>query len=551
MGIMRFFQSVFTIVLMSITLSGLGQNAVLTQGDSLKSYPVLFKGDTILHLQYGMGDMSGVERATITQTRLSEILTFEGFSSDSFTVKPSNAGFVIGYLTKPLLTITDEDAKNQNVTAEALAITIKNRFKTSSEKKETWKTVKRILLGLLWSAITIGVLVFLIKLINRLFPRLYLKIRGIKESKIKSIKIQNIEIISATRIYIIILWAAQALRWFVFGVLFYFFIPAILGYFPETQHLAGKLIGYVITPLKSVFLSFFGFLPNLFYIAVICAISFYIIKGIRFIFNEIGKGNLTLPGFYEDWATPTFNIVRVVVIIFTAIVIFPYLPGSDSPVFRGISVFVGLLISFGSGSAIANAFSGIVLTYMRPFKVGDRVKIADAVGDVREKTLLVTRLRTIKNVDISIPNILVLGSHIINFSSAIGKEGVIAHTTITIGYDVPWRQVHELMISCAADCEFLEKEPKPFVLQTSLDDFYVSYELNATTHSPQKMSVIHSMMHQSIQDKFNEAGVEILSPHYGAHRDGNQMAVPSEYLPPQYSAPSFRLFNQQPAKKSE
>jgi small-conductance mechanosensitive channel len=203
---------------------------------------------------------------------------------------------------------------------------------------------------------------------------------------------------------------------------------------------------------------------------------------------------------------------------------------------------VALLFSLGSTSIVANIVAGVILTYMRPFKVGDRVKIADTTGDIVEKTILVTRIQTIKNVLITIPNAMVLGSHIINYSSSAGSsEPLILHTAVTIGYDAPWRKVHELLIAAAQATEHVLAEPKPYVLQLSLDDFYVRYELNAYTDSPRTMARIYSDLHQNIQDMFNEAGVEIMSPHYKAIRDGNQTAIPEESLPGSYVAPSFRV----------
>jgi len=283
-------------------------------------------------------------------------------------------------------------------------------------------------------------------------------------------------------------------------------------------------------------------MPNLFFIIVLIFVFNYIIKFVKFIFLEIDKGNLELPGFHKEWAIPTFKIARFLILVLATIIIFPYLPGSDSPFFQGISVFLGILFSLGSSSAVGNIVSGVVITYMRPFKIGDRVKIADTTGDIVEKTLLVTRIRTIKNVDITIPNAMVLGSHIINFSSSANDKGLILHTTVTIGYDVPWNKVHGLLISAANETEYILKDPKPFVLQTSLDDFYVSYELNAYTNEPGKMAGIYSQLHSKIQDKFNEAGVEIMSPHYGAMRDGNQTTIPENYLPKTYEPPAFKIF---------
>jgi small-conductance mechanosensitive channel len=215
------------------------------------------------------------------------------------------------------------------------------------------------------------------------------------------------------------------------------------------------------------------------------------------------------------------------VIAFSLVVIYPYIPGSNSPAFQGVSVFLGVLVSLGSSSAMANILAGVVLTYMRSFKMGDRVQISDTIGDVIEKNLLVTRLRTVKNVEISIPNSLVLNNQLVNYSTSASTEGLILHTEITIGYNAPWRQVHELLLSAAAKTQDIIETPKPFVLQKSLDDSYVTYEINCFTRHANNMTNIYSELHQNIQDLFNSAGVEIMSPSYKALRDGNASTIPT------------------------
>lgn len=223
------------------------------------------------------------------------------------------------------------------------------------------------------------------------------------------------------------------------------------------------------------------------------------------------------------------------------VVIFPYLPGSDSPIFQGVSVFLGVLFTFGSSGSLSNVVAGLVLTYMRLFKIGDRVKIGDVIGDVIEKSLLVTRIRTIKNEIISIPNSTVMSSHTINYSSDTVDKGLIMHTTVTIGYDVPWKEIHQALLNAADRTDLLLKEPKPFVLQTSLDDFYVSYQINAYTKEANKQTNIYSQLHCNIQDCCNEMGIEILSPHYRAARDGNHTTIPANYLNKEYQAPEFNV----------
>jgi small-conductance mechanosensitive channel len=227
------------------------------------------------------------------------------------------------------------------------------------------------------------------------------------------------------------------------------------------------------------------------------------------------------------------------------VLIFPYLPGSGSPAFQGVSVFIGVLFSLGSSSAIANMVAGMVITYMRPFKIGDRVKIGDITGDVVEKTMLVTRIKTPKNEDITVPNSTVLLSSTTNYSTHTRQNnaGLIVHTTVTIGYDIPWKEVHKALIYAARNNELVDKEPEPFVLQTSLDDFYVSYQVNCYTREANKLALVYSLLHQSIQDSFNEAGIEILSPHYRNQRDGNHTTIPNNYLDKDYETPSFHIKN--------
>jgi len=398
--------------------------------------------------------------------------------------------------------------------------------------------IKSIALLVFYTALFVA----LFKSINSAIDVLNQKYVNWKGEKIKPVKIKTVEILSADRSVEFLTLVNKVLRFAIQATLIYTYITVVFNLFTFSETWAEKLLGYVLNPLNSVGMAFINFLPDLFFIIVLLFVFNYIIRAVKFFFMEIDNGNIEFPGFHKEWAVPTFKIVRFLILVLAAIVIFPYLPGSSSPFFQGISVFLGILFSLGSSSAISNMVAGIVLTYMRPFKIGDRVKIAETMGDVVEKTLLVTRIRTNKNVDITVPNAMVLGSHIINYSSSAADKGLILNTTVTIGYDVPWKQVHELLISAANETEYLLAEPKPFVLQTSLDDFYVSYELNVFTNNPQQMAGIYSQLHSKIQDKFNEASVEIMSPHYGAMRDGNQTTIPPEHLPKEYKAPSFRLF---------
>ena len=401
--------------------------------------------------------------------------------------------------------------------------------------------VRPVLVGIALSILTTAAAVVLLRTFRSLFHLLLRKVDGWKGTVITPVRLKTIEILSEDRIAEVAKAGFRTLSFLSVVTLGYFYITILFSFFSFTQTWAETLFGYIMSPLWRVVTAFVSYLPNLFFILVIAFVTRYVIKFIRLIFTEIGKGTLSFPGFFREWADPTYKIVRFLILAFAGIVIFPYLPGSDSPIFQGVSVFLGILFSLGSTSAISNIVAGVVLTYMRPFTIGDRVKIADTVGDIREKTLLVTRVRTIKNVDITIPNAMVLGSHIMNFSSPARDAGLILHTSVTIGYDVPWRKVHQLLMTAAESVPGVLAEPAPFVLQTSLDDSYVSYELNAYTNEPNAMARTYSSLHQNIQDRFNEAGVEIMSPAYAALRDGNKVTIPSDHLPPAYTPGAFRV----------
>ncbi len=397
--------------------------------------------------------------------------------------------------------------------------------------------IRGVLLTVLTAAIGIGIY----KSLKMAMEFLRNNISGWKGSIIKPFKLKTVSILTEDQIVEILKKTVLALHVALNLLLLYLFIPIVFSYFEFTRTWADTLFGYILEPLKTVFFSFIGFIPNLFFIVVIIFINRYVIKLARLFFDEVARGNISLPGFHRDWADPTFKIVRSLIIVFTLIVVFPYLPGSESEAFKGISIFLGILFSLGSTSVVANVVAGTILTYMYAFKIGDRVKIGDTTGDVIEKTLLVTRIKTIKNIVITIPNSIVMGSHIINYSTSAEKEGLILNTTVTLGYDVPWRKVHETLAAAALATGNIMKEPAPFVLQTSLDDFYVSYELNCYTDAPGAMARTYSELHQNIQDRCNEAKIEILSPHYAAARDGNATTIPAEYLPATYQAPPFAL----------
>ncbi len=504
---------------------------------------VIVRKDTLFYIHGDLGPFSPAERAAALSRRI-EDLARDPLAKGADVRVVDTAGVTdIRLGDVVVMTVTERDAVESGFPRIQVAQQYALQIQEAVRAGEAGASLKSILLGVLWTILATAVLLVLFRIFNWVFPRLYQKLESWRGTRIPSLRIQKLELLSANRLTDTLIGTARILRIVAVVFVLYIYLPLVLSFFPWTRDLSDRLFSYVMDPLGNAWSAFVAYLPSLFAVVVIVVIFRYVLKFIHVFFQGIETGAISLPNFHKDWAEPTYKIVRFLVFVFAAIVIYPYLPGSDTAAFKGISVFLGVLISFGSSSAIANVVAGIVMTYMRPFQLGDRVKIADTVGDIVDKTLLVTRVRTIKNVDITVPNAMVLSSHIINYSSTAKEGGLILHTGVTIGYDVPWKQVHQLLIDAASRTGGIMKEPKPFVLQTSLDDFYVSYELNAYTDTPNTMARTYSELHQNIQDAFNEGGVEIMSPHYGAMRDGNQVTIPSNYLPKTYEAPAFRLFN--------
>ncbi len=320
-----------------------------------------------------------------------------------------------------------------------------------------------------------------------------------------------------------------------------FVISYVFGLFPQTAGISTTLWDYLGNTFGSAGLAVLNYLPSGGFVIIAALMSHYVLRGLKFLAQAIERGDLPVKGMHPEMAKPTYQLARIVVVLLALVVTFPYLPGGKSDAFKGISIFLGLLLSLGSSSAVSNVLAGLVLTYMRPFHVGDRVKIADTIGDVLEKTLLVTRLHTIKNVEVVIPNASILSNQIRNYSALARTQGLILDTTVTIGYDAPWRTVHELLIGAALSTDGILSDPLPFVLETSLNDFHISYELNAYTDRANDIQNIYSHLHEAIQDHFNQAGVEIMSPTFYALRDGNTVTIPQSHRPAGYEAPSFRV----------
>ena len=309
---------------------------------------------------------------------------------------------------------------------------------------------------------------------------------------------------------------------------------------PLGRPYARLIYRYASEPLRTLWFGVLSYVPNLFYLAVIALVTFLVLRVVHVVFNEIAVGNIRFASFPDDWAEPRTSWCGRCCWPSPSSAPSPTSPARRHPHSRESRSFWGCS-SLASSSALSNIIAGTILTYTRAFRVSDIVRIGETFGEVTVKRLLVTNVRTYKNVVVSIPNSLILTTQVLNYTTLAAEHGLVAHSSVTIGYDAPWRTVHELLIAAALKTEDVLADPPPFVLQTALNDFTVSYEINAFVSSPVPLPRTYSALHANIQEAFNQAGVEIMSPNYFALRDGNRVTTPRQHLPHDYVAAAFRV----------
>ena len=330
-----------------------------------------------------------------------------------------------------------------------------------------------------------------------------------------------------------------ALISFVVGaVMTYAWLTSVLTRFPYTRPWGESLRGALVAIGTAAAAKISAAMPNLFIVLVIALITRFLVKLATLFFAGIEEGRFTPGWMHPDTAAPTRRIVVALLWAGALVVVYPYMPGSQSEAFKGVSVFVGLIISLGSTGVMNQILSGLMVTYSRALKVGDFVKVANIEGTVTELGTLATRVTTPRNEEITIPNSLVVSDATTNYSRNNAEQGVFTSTGVTIGYDTPWRQVHSLLQLAASRTDGIRADPKPHVMQVALEDFYVNYRLFVVVDQPQRRLRILAALHANIQDAFNEYGVQIMSPHYESDPSGQKVVEPNRWHAAPAAAPS-------------
>ncbi len=416
------------------------------------------------------------------------------------------------------MTVVETDTIGKNMQLEELADFYSEKITTSFYKIKKDRNIWIIILRIFLVILVIGMIWAILKLINRGYTLLYRLIIEKQDQFLRDLSYKDYTFMTASQELKIVVTFLQVFRWIVVILLIYMLLPILFSIFPFSRGWATALFEIVWDPVKFMFVSVWNYIPHLFTIIVIYLVFKYLIRFVKYIFSEIADGKLKIAGFHTDWAQPTFNIIRFLLYAFMFVLIFPYLPGSDSRVFQGVSVFLGVLFSLGSSSAIGNIIAGLVITYMRPFKIGDRIKIGDVSGNVVEKTMLVTRLQTPNNEFITIPNSAVLSGNTVNYSTVAKTDGLILTTNVTVSYRIAWQDVHDALLEAASRTSNLMTYKKHFVLQEAFNDYSINYQLNVYTAESNAQSPIYSELHQHIQDVFKERDIEIITPEYRVSR---------------------------------
>jgi small-conductance mechanosensitive channel len=475
--------------------------------------PVELDGSALFTVR-GVSSLPAAERARVIQERLVSIASDPAISIDSLHLVELDNATRIMAADRLIMTIANADASVEQVTIRELAATHMARVRDAIVGYRAARSPAALRASAL-NAATATVVLLAACIALSWFWRWFDRLVTLRLStRIQTVGIQSFEVMRADRIWSAVRSGLLALRTVILLALVLAYTGFVLAQFPRTRGMSRGMAALALGPLQVIANGFLANIPSLVFITILFFVVRVSLRLIRLFFDAIERRTVTLANFDPEWAQPTYKIVRTLVIAFGLVVAYPYIPGSESAAFRGVSLFIGIVFSLGSSSAISNIIAGYMMTYRRAFKVGDWVKVGGSVGEVIEMRLQVTHLRSTKNEEIVIPNSQILTSEVLNYSSLARTRGLILHTEVGIGYETPWRQVEAMLTQAAKRTPGLVMEPPPFVLQRKLADFAVVYELNVYCSNVPAFQQLYSALHRNILDVFNEYGVQIMTPAY-------------------------------------
>jgi small-conductance mechanosensitive channel len=493
---------------------------------------VVIEGETLFSVR-GVAAYPAERRADEIAKRIRTLAANRQFSTKSLVAKDQPPNTMIVADGQRVMFVFDEDAVLEQIARQPLAELYRIRIAETIDNYRRDRTATVLYVRIVYALAATIVLVIVVYIGRHLFGYLRSHLKRRYDRRVQGIQDRAFQIVKADQIWRALMGVIELTRVAAMLVVAYAYLNYVLALFPWTRGLARSLFTIAVDPIRTLGLGLLGFIPNFAFLAILILFTRYALKLTRLFFEGLAGGTVKLHGFDPEWASPTYRLVRLMVIMLAIVVAYPYIPGSRSEAFKGVSLFAGIIFSLGSSSLIGNLIAGYSMTYRRAFKVGDRVKIGEYMGDVEQMRLLVTHLRTLKNEEVVVPNSTILNSEVVNYSTMAQDRGLILHTTVGIGYETPWRQVEAMLLEAAGRTSGFRREPPPFVLQKALGDFCVTYEVNVFCETPRNMESAYSQLHRNILDVFNEYGVQIMTPAY-EHDPDEPKIVPRErwYLAP-------------------
>lgn len=475
--------------------------------------PVVVDGVTLFYVR-GVMAFPAEKRAQEIAQRIQAVAADHAFSPQSLSSEETPIGTRIMAGKFPIMTLIDPDARLEGIERPVLAHVYTERISDAIEAHRRDREPRALMQDVVYAILATLFLLLILWGGHWLYRRFLTVLDRRFKENVQGLHIQSLYFVHTEQLWNTLnvvlgfLWGVAALA------AFYIYLHYVLSLFPWTRGASFRLLKVLMDPLRTLGIGLLQQIPNLVFLVILGLVTWYLLKLIRLFFDGIENGAVTFAGFDPGWAKPTYRLVRVLVIAFAIVVAYPYIPGSDSAAFKGVSLFIGVVFSLGSTSIIGNMLAGYTMVYRRTFKLGDWVKIGNHIGSVEQTGVMVTTLRTPKNEIVVVPNSMIINGEVINYSMLAKKHGLILHTTVSIGYETPWRQVEAMLIEAAGRTPALLREPGPFVLHKELGDFAVTYELNTYCDQPLEMLYLYTALHQNILDVFNEYGVQIMTPAY-------------------------------------
>jgi small-conductance mechanosensitive channel len=499
----------------------------------LETAPVEIDGELLFTVR-GVSSFPAEQRAAAIRGRIEKIAADPSFPSDRLSAEVVENVTMIMAGQATLMIVSEADARLEHTSRDHLATLHLMRIHRAIDEYRQSRTSDALLKAGMYGAgatalLALGIAVLLVvnwwldKTLSRLL-----------KSRVHAVGIQSFEILRSETIWKVFHGLMRVIGVATIIVSTYAYLHYVLALFPWTRAISNGLFALAAGAVEHMGKSVGASIPDILILAIICYLSQFVLRQVRNFFDAVAQKRVTFAQFEPEWALPTYKLVRVLILAFALVVAYPYIPGSESAAFKGISIFIGLVLSLGSSTAISNLIAGYLMTYRRVFKVGDRVKVGDVTGEVIAIRLQVTHLRTVKNEEVTIPNSQILNGDVTNFSSMAGTRGLILHTTVGIGYETPWRQVEAMLHAAAERTSGVLREPQPFILLIKLGDFAVTYELNVYIRDPHVIAQVYADLHRHILDVFNEYGVQIMTPAYEGDPDEPKV-VPREQW---YAAPA-------------